>query len=104
MAENIPASSSWKYLSSAGSRLSSLKTYVSTSRPGSPRLVIGSSDERQSWRAWAGQKFRERRGGAGRLDSSVDAGIVDMFPSWAARRYVKDAGSQGTSQECSRLI
>ncbi len=93
MSENIP--SSWKYLSS--SRFSSFKTYISTSRSGSPRLVIGSGDERQSWKAWAGQKIRDRRGAAGRLDSSVDAEIVDMFPSWAARRYVKDAGSQGTT-------
>lgn len=93
MSENIPSS----YLL-AGSRLSSLKTYISTSRSALSRHASGLGDERQSWKAWAGQKIKERRRNAEVLGSSSTAEIVEMFPSWATRRYVKDTGSQGINR------
>ncbi|KAF9525117.1 hypothetical protein CPB83DRAFT_885775 [Crepidotus variabilis] len=89
MSNEMP-SSSWRYLSSAGSRLSSFKGYISGREPGgmprSPRGTPGAvGEERQGWRAWAGQKIRGR--GRNGNDPAKEE-FINLFPGWAARRYV----------------
>ncbi|RDB15960.1 hypothetical protein Hypma_003559 [Hypsizygus marmoreus] len=92
MSEEMP--SSWRYLSSASSRLSSFKGYLqSKNPPGSragPSAIGGSSDNRQSWRAWAGQKIKIRRG----TPEPSGTETVNLFPGWAARRYRKIGSSE----------
>jgi hypothetical protein len=53
----------------------------------------GSEHERQSWRAWAGQKIRGKRRGSNGVGNTE---IIHVFPGWAAKRY-----AQGTSTEGS---
>lgn len=78
-------SSSWKYLNSASSRFSSVRGYLR-------REQTPTSDERQGWRAWAGQKIKLRRGTSDQDNSGLE--IITLFPGWAARRYRK-AGTNG---------
>jgi hypothetical protein len=92
-------SSSWRHISSAGSRLSSLKGYLvhrdSGSGSRSPRTPLAPNEERQSWRAWAGQKIRVRRRG-GHGDGQENTELVNVFPGWAVRRYARNTASQGS--------
>ncbi|PPQ85263.1 hypothetical protein CVT25_010036 [Psilocybe cyanescens] len=91
MSEDMP--SSWRYLTSAGNRISSFKGYISSHESGSslklgrttPNATNAPRDERQSWRAWAGQKIRVRR--KGMYDATESNELVNIFPGWAARRY-----------------
>lgn len=116
-------SSSWRYLNSAASRLSSFKGYLSASRRGSsadltPSGLPGPSqsrlrlehtpsqeapptptDERQSWRAWAGQKIKLRRG---QNDPIPSAEVVSLFPGWAARRY-RSSGLSSSDEPGTRF-
>ena len=92
-------------MASAGSRISSLKDYV-TSRDGgsgwrSPRATTP-GEERQGWRAWAGQKIRVRRGG-GYDANNGNAELVNVFPGWAARRYAAEITAEGASVELMQL-
>ncbi|KAG5637102.1 hypothetical protein H0H81_005785, partial [Sphagnurus paluster] len=92
MSESMP---SWRYITSASSRISSFKDFLQTknktrglqdapqqSRSGL-QSEIPSQDERTTWRSWAGQKIRSARG-AGDV---VGAESLDIFPGWAVRRY-----------------
>ncbi|KAJ3504063.1 hypothetical protein NLJ89_g8137 [Agrocybe chaxingu] len=87
-------SSSWRYLNSASSRLSNLKGYIRESganlRAGRSTPDAHDGEQRQSWRAWAGQKIRVRRRGA--YDPNSANEIVNLFPGWAARRYLQGGG------------
>ncbi|KAF5316695.1 hypothetical protein D9619_006504 [Psilocybe cf. subviscida] len=95
MTDEMP--SSRRYLSSAGRRISSFRGYLSSldSRVSSPRPsgshVSGPSSshqDRQSWRAWAGEKIKARRKGV-----FENTEIVNVFPGWASRRFT--VGSHG---------
>lgn len=79
--------SSWRYLNSASARFSSFRGYWR--REHTP--VNSPQDERQGWKAWAGQKMKLRRG-----TSDGDSGkeTITLFPGWAARSYRK-VGSNG---------
>jgi hypothetical protein len=90
-------SSSWRYINSAKSHISSLKGYVggheSTSSWRSSRQHIDvheshphPGESTQSWRAWAGQKIRVRKKGVYPAGSS-NTEMVNVFPGWATRRY-----------------
>ncbi|TFK39506.1 hypothetical protein BDQ12DRAFT_712190 [Crucibulum laeve] len=87
-------STSWKYIQSASSRLSSFKGYLREHRtplpsPGARAAPQqGTAEERQSWRQWAGQKIRLRRGSGDEEDRNTE--VVNLFPGWAARRYPKE--------------
>lgn len=103
-----PSGSSWNLkLVSASSRLTSLKGYIAghtpspnhawrsaataTSTPRGLEESPGGEYERQSWRAWAGQKIR----GKGKGNDGVGNNeVINVFPGWAARRY-----GSGTSME-----
>ncbi|KAG6899640.1 hypothetical protein C0993_008417 [Termitomyces sp. T159_Od127] len=89
-------SSSWRYISSASSRVSSLSwDYINTARAkisskaGNTSSAVNSQEEgRTGWRAWAGQKLRLRKGPedeATRLSNET----LNLFPGWAVRRYRK---------------
>ncbi|KIM44765.1 hypothetical protein M413DRAFT_442723 [Hebeloma cylindrosporum] len=92
-------SSSWRYITSAGS---SLKGYLARdSGSGSrSRIPLAPNDhpneERQSWRTWAGQKIRVRRSGK-QVPGRENTELVNMFPGWAARRYAQEITAQGPS-------
>lgn len=99
MSEDMP--SSWRYLTSAGNRISSFKGYISSHESGSslklgrttPNATNAPRDERQSWRAWAGQKIRVRR--KGMYDATESNELVNIFPGWAARRYASQHVGHG---------
>ncbi|KAH9479808.1 Phosphatidate phosphatase APP1 [Psilocybe cubensis] len=100
MSEDMP--SSWRYLTSAGNRISSFKGYLSGREPGAgwrsgrttPNASQAPRDEpRQSWRAWAGQKIRVRR--RGQYDATESNELINIFPGWAARRYASQQDEYG---------
>ncbi|KAF9482532.1 hypothetical protein BDN70DRAFT_929916 [Pholiota conissans] len=94
--------SSWRYMSSARSHISSLKgylgTYESTSSWRSARHHVDGHESNarpetsQSWRAWAGQKMRARKTGM-YPNGSSNTEMVNVFPGWATRRYPVGAPS-----------
>ncbi|KAH0582395.1 hypothetical protein H2248_010339 [Termitomyces sp. 'cryptogamus'] len=90
-------SSSWRYISSASSRASSLSwDYINITRAKvSSKAGNASTDGPEGlkgWRAWAGQKLRLRKG-------QEDQGIklsnetLNLFPGWAVRRYRKPSSA-----------
>ncbi|KAF9008927.1 hypothetical protein BDQ17DRAFT_1422116 [Cyathus striatus] len=82
---------SWKYLQqAAGSRLSSFKGYLREQRPG---LSPSGDQQRQSWRAWAGEKITQklRRRESQENVFNQNREVVSLFPGWAARKYSKDS-------------
>ncbi|KAG6900139.1 hypothetical protein C0995_004182 [Termitomyces sp. Mi166 len=93
-------SSSWRYISSASSRVSSLSLdYINTararvsSRAGIPFSVADSQEEgRKSWRAWAGQKLRLGKG-PGDAGTKLSNETLNLFPGWAVRRYRKPSNA-----------
>ncbi|KAF8074537.1 hypothetical protein FPV67DRAFT_1559305 [Lyophyllum atratum] len=93
MSEEMP---SWRYLSSASSRISSFREYLRGSQAKNPRnsratplrTAEAQEDERQSWRAWAGQRIRLRRGASDVTGSSATE-TINLFPGWAVRRHRK---------------
>lgn len=95
-------SSSWKYISSASSRLSSFRGYISRPASGaSPHSVsqdVTPVEGRQGWRAWAGSKIRSRGGGPS--DPGIES--LSLFPGWAARKY--GAGGSGVDGVFCRLL
>ncbi|KAF8878864.1 hypothetical protein BD779DRAFT_1553564 [Infundibulicybe gibba] len=81
-------SSSWRYLNSASTRLSSLKSYVSVtdgrrSRPNTPTTPTG-TEGKHGWRAWAGDKIKTRKGH--NRGEAPDREAVELFPGWAVRK------------------
>lgn len=97
---------SWR--STASSRLSSFKGYLSSQRPEMKQVLSSSFRRHQgqdspdgkssvhSWREWAGQKI-----GRGQSYDLSNAGVdkIWLFPGWATRRYRKSVGGEleGTS-------
>lgn len=81
---------SWKYISSASSRLSNFKSYISQRdiKGQVSKSLRGTEDKPPGWKAWAGQKIKLRRGGE--EIANVNTEVVNLFPGWAARRYPKD--------------
>lgn len=101
-----PSSSSWRYISTASAKFSSLRGLVhhsvsSVNVGGSPSRAAANAvgttdDQRQSWRAWAAQKIRGRlRSPQG--DSNNE--VLTLFPGWAARRYATNEGFSGGGGE-----
>lgn len=100
-------SSSWRFISSASSRVSSLSwDYVNIARAkisSKAGNTDGQEGGRKGWRAWAGQKLRLMKGpddGVNRLSNET----LNLFPGWAVRRYRKTSSGdvQGTFT-CSYL-
>ncbi|KAG6826961.1 hypothetical protein H0H92_013735 [Tricholoma furcatifolium] len=94
MPEDMP--SSWKYISSASSRVSSLgKDYLNAARSkAQARLAspgLGPDEGRKSWRAWAGQKLKIRRS---QSDTNKSNETLNLFPGWAVRRYRKPGAGE----------
>lgn len=85
MSEGMPVSSSWRYLNSASSRFSSFRGYWRREQP--PTLTNEMPNERQGWRAWAGQKIKLKTGTSNRDSSGMET--ITLFPGWAARSYRK---------------
>ncbi|KAJ3560136.1 hypothetical protein NP233_g11030 [Leucocoprinus birnbaumii] len=94
-----PSSSSWRHISSASSKLSSLKglinhsvssTNVGASISRAANAVGATNERRQTWRAWATQKIRGRNTPGNPSDE-----ILTLFPGWAARRYA--VNGEGTA-------
>lgn len=99
MTDEMPSSK--RYLSSAGRHISSFKGYISSldSRLASPRTSgsnaggpSSSQPERQTWRAWAGEKIKARR-----KEAFENTEIVNIFPGWASRRFTtgRQSGDEG---------
>ena len=92
MSEDMSSSgSSWnlKHLVSASHRL---KGYIAPS-PRSRGLEGSIGSEKKSWRAWAGQKIRGKRQG----NCVENAEVINVFPGWAARRYIRARNTEGSS-------
>ncbi len=87
---DMPLPSPWRYVSSASSKLSSVKGYLGHSVPLArvANAVVGTTPEqRQTWRAWASQKIR----GKGKTAREIpNKEILTLFPGWAARRYQQE--------------
>lgn len=109
---NRIAGNSYNYLSTApgrpkavglrsyvGQRLATAAGYSTPSTPStpSPSNSLAESEERQGWRAWAGEKARRWRGGPSGADSPPDSvEHIRLFPGWAARRYSKEEAIDGS--------
>jgi hypothetical protein len=80
MTEEMPTS--WRYLNSASSRFSTVRGYLKRNTPNETQAL--------SWKEWAGQKIKLRRGAGGGEDLGMEK--VTLFPGWATRRYGDVAG------------
>ncbi|KAG6855561.1 hypothetical protein H0H87_001013 [Tephrocybe sp. NHM501043] len=92
--------SSWRYISAASSRVSSIgRGYIKSARfkpsawPGTVLEAQAQEGSPKGWRSWAGQKLRLRRG---TVDGTTKSGndTLNLFPGWAVRRYRKSANSE----------
>ncbi|KAF5386239.1 hypothetical protein D9615_002187 [Tricholomella constricta] len=97
MSEDMP---SWRYLTSASSRITTFRDYLHGSHArnairGPRNAPPHPEDQRQSWRAWAGQKMRLARGTSDGLGPGTET--INLFPGWAVRRYrqVEDKDREG---------
>ncbi|KAG6847791.1 hypothetical protein H0H93_005983 [Arthromyces matolae] len=91
MSEDMP--SSWRYIASASSRVSTFsRDYINLARTKYGSRVgpssNGQEDGRKTWRTWAGQKLRLRRG-PGDGGTKLSNETLNLFPGWAVRRYRK---------------
>lgn len=113
--------SSYSYFAQAPSRTSRLTSFrgylgqkiaatagyatSSSSQNTTPR-GLDNPEERQGWRAWAGEKARGLRDGLRGSPGAADPGSdniesITLFPGWAARKYRRSTpGDEGT--QCSR--
>ncbi|KAF6743015.1 hypothetical protein DFP72DRAFT_153242 [Ephemerocybe angulata] len=118
MSENmnrVPGNGMYYLNNASRSRLSSFRGYLGqkltsaagyTTPPPSASSASSStnlSEERQGWRAWAGEKARGLRNGGwrgspGESDPSLEnVETITLFPGWATRRYRKQhAGDEGS--------
>jgi len=81
MPDDMP--SSWRYINSPSSRFLTVKGYIK-------RYTVN-DNQTQSWREWAGQKIKLRRG-----QTEEEAFVrekLTLFPGWATRRYDHSTGS-----------
>jgi len=92
--EDMPPS--WKSLSSASSRLSSFKGYLSQRdfKRAIPEMLQHppgrGEDGPQSWKEWAGEKIKSTRSQSYDLSNPGSETItISLFPGWAVRRYRK---------------
>ncbi|KAF5332147.1 hypothetical protein D9611_008198 [Ephemerocybe angulata] len=118
MSENmnrVPGNGMYYLNNASRSRLSSFRGYLGqkltsaagySTPPSSASSASSStnlSEERQGWRAWAGEKARGLRNGGwrgspGESDPSLEnVETITLFPGWATRRYRKQhAGDEGS--------
>ncbi|KAF6759332.1 hypothetical protein DFP72DRAFT_132948 [Ephemerocybe angulata] len=118
MSENmnrVPGNGMYYLNNASRSRLSSFRGYLGqkltsaagyTTPPSTASSASSStnlSEERQGWRAWAGEKARGLRNGGwrgspGENDPSLEnVETITLFPGWATRRYRKqNPGDEGS--------
>lgn len=93
---------SWRSITSASSRVSSLKDYVGQRdyksffdrkeiRPGDG-MNAAQGSTKQTWSQWAGEKIRRRNG------SGSDLEQVILFPGWSTRRFHNGHGSRDEAE------
>lgn len=86
-----------------GQRLASAANYSTSAIQPTPGDQ-GEAEEKQGWRAWAGEKARRWRGGPSSevLPDSVER--IRLFPGWATRRYSKEEPTDGTSRSLVGMV
>jgi hypothetical protein len=85
---------SWRYLSPASSSFSTVRGYLKRSISTEPQAL--------SWKEWAGQKIKLRRGAVGGEDMCMEK--VTLFPGWATRRYGDVVGNGMSSSLIYHIV